>query len=102
MPSYRFPIFRRATRNRHDHSIPTDWTHFGARRTRPVSTSKLPPTPIITGTFRCLRWCSFQVSLNGLGIPTNSTSGARSEEHTSELQSHLNLVYRLLLEKTNT
>src|SRR5260370_39229930 len=26
-------------------------------------------------------------------------SGARSEEHTSELQSHLNLVCRLLLEK---
>src|SRR5260370_6440773 len=25
----------------------------------------------------------------------------RSEEHTSELQSHLNLVCRLLLEKTN-
>src|SRR5207237_10205477 len=27
------------------------------------------------------------------------SSGARSEEHTSELQSHLNLVCRLLLEK---
>src|SRR5260370_26629181 len=27
---------------------------------------------------------------------------ARSEEHTSELQSHLNLVCRLLLEKKNT
>src|SRR5260370_3086768 len=26
-------------------------------------------------------------------------AGARSEEHTSELQSHLNLVCRLLLEK---
>src|SRR5438477_4434109 len=26
-------------------------------------------------------------------------SGKRSEEHTSELQSHVNLVYRLLLEK---
>src|SRR5260370_16779316 len=26
---------------------------------------------------------------------------ARSEEHTSELQSHLNLVFRLLLEKKN-
>src|SRR5260370_29717173 len=26
-------------------------------------------------------------------------SGSRSEEHTSELQSHLNLVCRLLLEK---
>src|SRR5260370_29757062 len=28
-----------------------------------------------------------------------TTSSARSEEHTSELQSHLNLVCRLLLEK---
>src|SRR5260370_18330931 len=28
--------------------------------------------------------------------------GNRSEEHTSELQSHLNLVCRLLLEKKNT
>src|SRR5260370_29160064 len=33
--------------------------------------------------------------------PRNSpgSSGSRSEEHTSELQSHLNLVCRLLLEK---
>src|SRR5260370_20177797 len=31
----------------------------------------------------------------------NRTQG-RSEEHTSELQSHLNLVCRLLLEKKNT
>src|SRR4030066_651906 len=30
------------------------------------------------------------------------TSYHRSEEHTSELQSHLNLVCRLLLEKKNT
>src|SRR5260370_23522881 len=29
-------------------------------------------------------------------------SGLRSEEHTSELQSHLNLVCRLLLEKKKT
>src|SRR5260370_28826717 len=28
--------------------------------------------------------------------------GPRSEEHTSELQSHLNLVCRLLLEKKNS
>src|SRR5260370_6150216 len=28
--------------------------------------------------------------------------GIRSEEHTSELQSHLNIVCRLLLEKKNT
>src|SRR5260370_9360576 len=34
--------------------------------------------------------------------PINAVSAAdRSEEHTSELQSHLNLVCRLLLEKKN-
>src|SRR5690242_21572853 len=33
--------------------------------------------------------------------PFMSAYGARSEEHTSELQSHVNLVYRLLLEKKN-
>src|SRR5260370_29360371 len=42
------------------------------------------------------------------GLPTGKPgirpplSRARSEEHTSELQSHLNLVCRLLLEKKKT
>src|SRR5260370_14286474 len=31
--------------------------------------------------------------------PPEKTGGWRSEEHTSELQSHLNIVCRLLLEK---
>src|SRR5260370_23624008 len=35
-------------------------------------------------------------------IPAVETGGHRSEEHTSELQSHLNLVCRLLLEKQKT
>src|SRR5260370_18889092 len=37
----------------------------------------------------------------GSALPSSSPSPAptRSEEHTSELQSHLNLVCRLLLEK---
>src|SRR5260370_17052258 len=34
--------------------------------------------------------------------PCRPASSHRSEEHTSELQSHLNLVCRLLLEKKNT
>src|SRR5690242_20857933 len=39
-----------------------------------------------------------------VGIPVSdgrlaTTPGERSEEHTSELQSHVNLVCRLLLEK---
>src|SRR5260370_27041354 len=38
--------------------------------------------------------------LPGAGSETAAIDGApRSEEHTSELQSHLNLVCRLLLEK---
>src|SRR5260370_13914842 len=32
-------------------------------------------------------------------IDPSAYLSSRSEEHTSELQSHLNLVYRLLLEK---
>src|SRR5260370_9203596 len=32
-------------------------------------------------------------------VAVTATRGNRSEEHTSELQSHLNLVCRLLLEK---
>src|SRR5260370_5224388 len=32
-------------------------------------------------------------------LPRRSVTKLRSEEHTSELQSHLNLVCRLLLEK---
>src|SRR5260370_20954363 len=34
-----------------------------------------------------------------LARPAPGAAGRRSEEHTSELQSHLNLVCRLLLEK---
>src|SRR5260370_32502194 len=44
----------------------------------------------------------YQLWLASIGatVPTvNAGASARSEEHTSELQSHLNLVCRLLLEK---
>src|SRR5207237_7318490 len=36
-----------------------------------------------------------------VSIPLQQTLHSKSEEHTSELQSHLNLVCRLLLEKKN-
>src|SRR5207237_6417897 len=42
--------------------------------------------------------CRHVIYALGEGIPDQ---GRRSEEHTSELQSHLNLVCRLLLEKKN-
>src|SRR5437588_12934216 len=34
-----------------------------------------------------------------MGLPGETVEGRRSEEHTSELQSHSDLVCRLLLEK---
>src|SRR5260370_8607543 len=44
----------------------------------------------------------FRVTPDGKGTLFYKASELRSEEHTSELQSHLNLVCRLLLEKKNT
>src|SRR5260370_1890987 len=38
----------------------------------------------------------------GTAVPPTTMAAHRSEEHTSELQSHLNLVCRLLLEKKNS
>src|SRR5436190_7065516 len=50
------------------------------------------------------RRCSIVLMSNAgwLGSISKRWSNARSEEHTSELQSHSDLVCRLLLEKKNT
>src|SRR5260370_29584677 len=60
---------------------------------------------------RCVRFCDEVTGTGELGIfnrgdhseiglfPGKTLENKRSEEHTSELQSHLNLVCRLLLEK---
>src|SRR5690242_20974033 len=39
------------------------------------------------------------IKIDGVLHEFSSLAGVRSEEHTSELQSHVNLVCRLLLEK---
>src|SRR5690242_21402263 len=49
-------------------------------------------------------WSPITESLGSLAVgamDVSPTAGGRSEEHTSELQSHVNLVCRLLLEKKN-
>src|SRR5260370_38034087 len=46
--------------------------------------------------------CGPPINADGSCTAGNSPTGTRSEEHTSELQSHLNLVCRLLLEKKKT
>src|SRR5260370_8189732 len=56
---------------------------FGAKRRATVSLAEPTSTAILTSGLRS----------------TSAPPTRRSEEHTSELQSHLNLVCRLLLEK---
>src|SRR5260370_8240859 len=67
-------------------------------------------------SFSWLTCLAYRSSANEFVLPVGDQSGAsaivtfaffalatsRSEEHTSELQSHLNLVCRLLLEKKKT
>src|SRR2546429_8191123 len=58
-----------------------------------LSAESIEPLPAITAENCCVHW--LPTSWN-CGMPTYCT---RSEEHTSELQSRLHLVCRLLLEK---
>src|SRR5690242_21073295 len=66
-----------------------------------ISDSSLIPSGVISKA---------QENASAIGNPTTrirmticiAHCGARSEEHTSELQSHVNLVCRLLLEKKKT
>src|SRR5260370_32370710 len=62
-------------------------------------------SPRVTGADRALspvRRKHFRYSGTDRASPAKSAlESVRSEEHTSELQSHLNLVCRLLLEKKN-
>src|SRR5437588_7073601 len=49
-----------------------------------------------------LRWAAPIWRADRLTATLSGGRGSRSEEHTSELQSHSDLVCRLLLEKKNT
>src|SRR5260370_22098093 len=81
---------------------------------RPPRSTLFPYTTLFRSILSCvvLAWMPRSVSLaiagdlaqdllgNRIGILGEiARYGQRSEEHTSELQSHLNLVCRLLLEK---
>src|SRR5260370_25837159 len=72
---------------------------------RPPRSTLFPYTTLFRSKYDALAWCSGgrcrgQFQINRLARDQVLDLGAgRSEEHTSELQSHLNLVCRLLLEK---
>src|SRR4051812_49905379 len=68
-----------------------------ADRRRPVRC--ILPTPFRKRTLSRRSQCPRRVPLPHSCSPSSPAAAARSEEHTSELQSHVNLVCRLLLEK---
>src|SRR5260221_1341275 len=70
---------------------------------RPPRSTLFPYTTL----FRSCELCTLCVTVAGCETSNESATGKpihwkRSEEHTSELQSHSDLVCRLLLEKKNT
>src|SRR5207237_6212593 len=70
-------------------------------RKKSNASSVQPRNPATTAA----RWSAAAGRTAVIGVlpedPLDYTHDRRSEEHTSELQSHLNLVCRLLLEKKN-
>src|SRR5260370_32732888 len=72
---------------------------------RPPRSTLFPYTTLFRSTLGCHPRRRFARVISGcrtFGSSTGSGLKTRSEEHTSELQSHLNLVCRLLLEKKKT
>src|SRR2546429_1512990 len=61
---------------------------------RPPRSTLFPYTTLFRSKVRCFRWY-----YDRLPPPSVRCCETRSEEHTSELQSRLHLVCRLLLEK---
>src|SRR5207237_8767861 len=82
--------------HRHLHSFPTrrssDLTSSAATAVPSASISTLPALVRAAPVTRAPR----------RSVTPSRSASARSEEHTSELQSHLNLVCRLLLDKKTT
>src|SRR2546422_4359582 len=72
-------------------------TLFRSRRRR-TSCVPCPRCPLAPTSRRCPFCCRKNHSGSGVG-QRRATAHPRSEEHTSELQSRLHLVCRLLLEK---
>src|SRR5438034_6054314 len=79
-----------------------DTVALGAAPCRPLP--PLPPLPPLTAQTASTKTATPGTKLHPItartfAVPDASRYHARSEEHTSELQSHSDLVCRLLLEK---
>src|SRR5438132_6065285 len=68
---------------------------------RPPRSTLFPYTTLFRSRFRECAPCSIS-RIGCARLPWPRATNSRSEEHTSELQSHSDLVCRLLLEKKKT
>src|SRR2546429_3789405 len=70
---------------------------------RPPRSTLFPYTTLFRSVFDALKTATPTPSICRVSTPSDSAAPdmRRSEEHTSELQSRLHLVCRLLLEKKN-
>src|SRR5437667_4273634 len=71
--------------------------HIGRYQPPARSSSRVQTT--FTGALAILATCTASTTKSETGLARRSPRRRRSEEHTSELQSHHDLVCRLLLEK---
>src|SRR5260370_17409862 len=76
-------------------------------RSNPIGRIVKLPIGVAVALLQRVPGAHAQLDRHGVALAVQLSMGAwntlqRSEEHTSELQSHLNLVCRLLLEKKNT
>src|SRR5260370_12052561 len=69
---------------------------------RPPRSTLFPYTTLFRSTHECDQAIAWQYRHPDPQCRFRARESDRSEEHTSELQSHLNLVCRLLLEKKKT
>src|SRR5690242_21607505 len=68
----------------------------------PYTTLFRSPAPLVAIAGGIAASVLLALPSHGVSVVGNIPGGIRSEEHTSELQSHVNLVCRLLLEKKKT
>src|SRR6185369_3536161 len=93
-------------------TAPGPQKHQPQQQRQPLPPGRTAPKPVLEAPGKgnvegFVYWDALKIvhkpagSCSGLAITVSvgTNSGGRSEEHTSELQSHLNLVCRLLLEK---
>src|SRR2546422_7026847 len=82
-------------------SVPVSIVAHHAATSAPISTLRLTPPPRRSVPDSPLRLFPWQIwhETRAQPLPRAAPNQKRSEEHTSELQSRLHLVCRLLLEK---